>query len=50
MYRICAHEHTQYMEGTQTYEERSNHWNLESTTAEDKSQDTTTDDTLPPPF
>lgn len=37
------------MEGAQTYDDRSNHWNLESTTVEDKSQ-TTSDDTLPPPF
>jgi len=38
------------MEGARTYEERSGHWDLESTTAEDKSQYTTSDDTLPPPF
>jgi len=38
------------MEGAQTYGERSSHRNVENTTAEDKSQDTTSDDTLPPPF
>jgi len=38
------------MEGAQTYEERSSHQNVENTTSEDKSQDTTTVDTLPPPF
>jgi len=29
------------MEGAQTYGERSSHWNVENTIAEDKSQDTT---------
>jgi hypothetical protein len=50
IYRIPAQDNAQCMEGAETHEGSSTHCNLESTTVEDMSQDTTSDDTLPAPF
>lgn len=50
IHRIHAQEHAQCMEGAETHKGRYTHCNLESVNVEDKPQDTTSDDTLPPPL